>query len=52
MENQLCDFLKNINASVNFGRGFGVSFPNFDGSKNEDVFEFLDKFKHAATLNG
>ncbi|XP_044174956.1 uncharacterized protein LOC114951845 [Acropora millepora] len=51
MENQLCDILKNINASANFGRGLGVSFPIFDGSENEDVFEFLDKFKRAATLN-
>ena len=52
MENQLCDILKNMNASANFGRRVGVSFPIFDGSKNEDVFEFLDKFKRAATLNG
>jgi len=52
MENQLCDILKNVNASANFGRGLGVSFPIFDGSENEDVFEFLDKFKRAATLNG
>ena len=52
MENQLCDILKNINASANFGRRVGVSFPIFDGGENEDVFEFLDKFKRAATLNG
>ena len=52
MENQLCDILKSINTSANFGRRRGVSFPIFDGSKNEDVFEFLDKFKRAATLNG
>ena len=52
MENQLCDILRNINASANFGRRVGVSFPIFDGSENEDVFEFLDKFKRAATLNG
>ena len=50
MENHLCDILRNINA--NFGRRIGVSFPIFDGSENEDVFEFLDKFKRAATLNG
>jgi len=52
MENQLCDILRNMNASANFGRRIGVSFPIFDGSENEDVFEFLDKFKHAATFNG
>ena len=34
-----------------FGRRPGVRFPSFDGSENEDVFEFLDKFKRAATLN-
>ena len=51
MENQLCDILKNMNASANFGRRVGVSFPVFDGSENEEVFEFLDKFKRAATLN-
>ena len=50
MENQLCDILRDINA--NLGRRIGVSFPIFDGSENEDVFEFLDKFKRAATLNG
>ena len=38
--------------SANFGRRIGVSFPIFDGSGNEDVFESLDKFKRAATLNG
>ena len=48
----MCDILKMINASANFGRRIGVSFPIFDGSENEDVFEFLDKFKRAATLNG
>ena len=37
MENQLCDILKDINASANFGRRVGVSFPIFDGSENEDV---------------
>ena len=52
MENQLCDILRNIKASANFGRRIGVSFPIFDGSENEDVFEFLDKFRRAATLNG
>ena len=52
MENQLWDILGNINAFANFGRRIGVSFPIFDGSENEDVFEFLDKFKRAATLNG
>ena len=51
MENQLCDILKNINASANFGRRVGVSFPIFDGSENED-FEFFDTFQCAATLNG
>ena len=40
-----------MNASATFGRGLGVSFPIFDGSENEDVFEFLDKLKRAATLN-
>ena len=52
MENQLCDIdlLRDINA--NFGRRIGVSFPIFDGSEDEDVFEFLDKFMRAATLNG
>ena len=29
-----------------------VSVPIFDASENEDVFEFLDKFKRAAALNG
>ena len=29
--------------SANFGRRLGVSFPIFDGSEDEDVFEFLDK---------
>ena len=38
MENQLCDILRNMNASENFGRRIGVSFPIFDGSENEDVF--------------
>ena len=51
MENQLCDILRNMNASANFGHRIGVSFPIFDGSESEDVFEFLDKFKRAATLN-
>ena len=49
MENQLCDILRNINTSANFGGRVGVSFPIFDGSENEDVFEFLER---AATLNG
>jgi len=39
MENQLCDILRNMNASANFGRRIGVTFPIFDGSEN---FEFLD----------
>ena len=52
MDNQLRDILRNINTSANFGRRIGVSFPIFDASENEDVFEFLDKFKRAATLNG
>ena len=52
MENQLCDILKDITASANFGSRVGVSFPTFDGSENEDVFELLGKFKRAATLNG
>ena len=52
MENQLCDILRNMSASANIGRRIGVSFPVFDGSENEDVFEFLDKFKRAAKLNG
>ena len=51
MENQLCDILGNINSSANFGHRIGVSFPIFDGSEIEDVLEFLDKFKRAATLN-
>ena len=38
--------------SANFGRRIGVSFPIFDGRENEDVFESLDKFKRATTLNG
>ena len=38
MENQLSDILRNINTSANFGRGIVVSFPIFEGSKNEDVF--------------
>ena len=52
MENQLCDILRNMSASANIGRRIGVSFPIFDGSENEDVFEFLDKFKRAAKMNG
>ena len=28
------------------------AFPIFYGCENEDVFEFLDNFKRAATLNG
>ena len=36
----MCDILKMINASANFGRRIGVSFPIFDGSENEDVFNF------------
>ena len=52
MENQLCDILRNMSASANIGRRIGVSFPIFDSSENEDVFEFLDKFKRAAKLNG
>ena len=40
MENQLCDILKDINASANFGRRVGVSFPIFDGSENEDFLSF------------
>ena len=53
MENHLRDIpaQEYINASATFGRGLGVSFPIFDGSENEDVFEFLDKLKRAATLN-
>ena len=35
-----------------FGCRIGVSFPIFDGSENEEVFQFLDKCKRAATLNG
>ena len=41
-----------MNASANFGCRIGVSFPIIDDSENEDVFEFLDKFKCPATLNG
>ena len=52
MENHLCDILRNIRASANFGRRLEVSFPTSDGSQNEDIFEFLDKFKRAAKLNG
>ena len=52
MESQLCDILRNINPSANFGRRIGVSFPIFDGSEKEHAFQFLDKFKRAATLNG
>ena len=37
MENQLCDILRNINSSANFGHRIGVSFPIFDGSEIEDV---------------
>ena len=40
MENQLCDILRNINASANFGRGLGVSFPIFDGSENVIMWFF------------
>ena len=29
-----------------------VSFPVFRGDESEDVFDFLDNFKRAATLNG
>ena len=52
MENQLYDILRNVNASANFGRRIGISFQIFDGSENEDVFEFLDTFRRTATLNG
>ena len=52
MENQLCDIPRNMSASANFGRRLEVSSPIFDGSENEDVFEFFGKFKRAAKLNG
>ena len=43
MENQLCDILRNMSVSANFSRRLEVSFPIFDGSENEHVFEFLDQ---------
>lgn len=55
MENQLfqlCDILRNMSVSANFGRRLEVSFPIFNGIENEDVFEFLNKFMRAAKLNG
>ena len=55
MENQLfqlCDILRNMSVSANFGRRLEVCFPIFNGIENEDVFEFLNKFMHAAKLNG
>ena len=44
MENQLCDILRNMNASANFGRGLGVSFPIFDGSENLVCSMFESQF--------
>ena len=44
MENQLfqlCDILRNMSAFANFGRRLEVSFPIFNDSGNEVVFEFL-----------
>ena len=55
MENQLfqlCDILRNMSVSANLGRRLEVSFPIFNGIENEDVFEFLNKFKRSAKLNG
>lgn len=49
---QLCDILRNMSVSANFGRRLEVSFPIFNGIENEDVFEFLNKFMRATKLNG
>ena len=40
-----------MNAPANFGRRIGHSFAFFYDSENEDVFEFSDKYKRAATSN-
>ena len=49
---QICDAIHNMAAQENPLSKLLVSFPVFRGDDSEDVFDFLDNFRRAATLTG
>ena len=49
---QICDAIRSMAVQENPRSKLVVSFPVFHGDESEDVFDFLDNFKRAATLNG
>ena len=49
---QICDAIRSMAVQENPRSKLVVSFPVFRGDESEDVFDFLDNFKRAATLNG
>ena len=49
---QICDAIRSMAVQENPRSKLVVSFPVFRGDESEDVFDFLDNFKRAVTLNG
>ena len=49
---QIFDAIRSMAVQENLWSKLVVSFPVFHGDKSKDVFDFLDNFKRAATLNG
>ena len=49
---QICDAIRSMAVQENPRSKLVVSFPLFRGDESEDVFDFLDNFKRAATLVG
>ena len=49
---QICHAIRSMAVQENPRSKLVVSFPVFRGDESEDVFDFLDQFKGAATLNG
>ena len=48
---QICDAIRSMAVQENPRSKLVVSFQVFRGNESEDVFDFLDNFKRAATLN-
>ena len=49
---QICDAIRSMAVQENPRSKLVVSFPVFRGGESKDVFDFLDNFKRAATLDG